>query len=135
MWGSDPHCPPACAVMLREWLSSSGHGLCVPLKGSNSVNTSSALTSFFTPPQFTVFEALDCVVWCTAGYQTLLAANKQDSPSCAVYVLGGGRMSAARKQLSSRRWEEVSTGMKVSCTASHSLVMGKIARVPESQKF
>lgn len=118
VWGSDPHCPPALVVMLREWLSSSGHGLCVPLKGSESVNTTSALPSSFTPSQFTVFGVLACVVWCAAGYQTLLAANKQVPSSCAVHVLGGGRMFSARKQ-------QVSTGRKAKCAASRSLVMGK----------
>lgn len=53
----------------------------------------------------TVFRVLDCVVWRTAGYQTLLAVKKWDSASHAWYVLGGGRMSSAREQLSSTRWE------------------------------
>lgn len=135
--GSDPRCPPAHTVMLRAWLSSSGHGLCVPLKGSNSVNMSSALTSFFTPPQFTVFGVLDCVVWVIrpCWLSDLISSKQAGLPftcceraqrrkdvfcmkAAVKWEMGGGE-----------HWYESQLYSQAqSCN-------GKRARVPKSQKF
>lgn len=133
LW-SDPRCPSACTVMLREWLSSSGHGLCVPLKGSSSVTTSSTLTSFFN------LSAVACV-WgtglCDLVYCWYLTSSEQaELPSHAVHICAQRRKDVfctkATVEQEVGRGEPWYEGQLYSKSQS---CHGKRARVPESWKF
>lgn len=125
VWGSDPHCPPALVVMLRGWLSSSGHGLCVPLKGSESVNTTSALPSSFTA-HCVWGTRLCCLVCC---WLSDLVSSQQAGPPFVCCACAQRRKDVFCTKAAAEHWKKSQMCSKLqSCH-------GKRGKVPESQKF